>query len=50
MNDHSTRVSQLIQAVASFRIAREWEQFHSPRNLAMAIVTEAAELLAVPMG
>lgn len=29
----------------AFRAAREWEQFHSPRNLAVAISVEAGELL-----
>jgi NTP pyrophosphatase (non-canonical NTP hydrolase) len=29
----------------SFRGERDWEQFHTPRNLAAALVIEAAELL-----
>jgi len=33
------------QALLSFRREREWEQFHSPKNLAIAISIEAAELL-----
>jgi NTP pyrophosphatase (non-canonical NTP hydrolase) len=28
-----------------FAAAREWEQFHTPKNLAMALAVEAAELL-----
>lgn len=28
-----------------FARARDWEQFHSPKNLAMALVVEAAELV-----
>lgn len=32
-------------AVLAFRREREWEQFHSPQNLAVAIAVEAGELL-----
>ena len=34
-----------IDAAIAFRRARDWEQFHSPQNLAIAIVVESAELL-----
>jgi NTP pyrophosphatase (non-canonical NTP hydrolase) len=33
--------------VRSFVAARDWDQFHSPKNLAMALTVEAAELLEV---
>jgi len=33
------------QALLAFRAERDWEQFHSPRNLAVAIAVEAGELL-----
>ncbi len=29
----------------AFAVARDWEQFHSPKNLAMALIVEAAELV-----
>lgn len=32
-------------ALRAFNEAREWGQFHNPRNLAMALSVEAAELL-----
>ena len=35
----------LVKALLEFRSARDWEQFHSARNLAAAISVEAAELL-----
>ena len=35
----------LINHLLEFRRAREWEQFHSAKNLAAAISVEAAELL-----
>ena len=36
---------QLRDALREFAAARDWEQFHSPRNLAAALAVEAAELL-----
>jgi len=35
----------LRDALRSFAAARDWDQFHSPRNLAAALAVEAAELL-----
>ena len=35
----------LINALLEFRRVRDWEQFHTPRNLASALSVEAAELL-----
>lgn len=35
----------LQQRLAAFAAARDWGQFHSPKNLAMALSVEAAELL-----
>ena len=34
-----------LEAALAFRRERDWEQFHSPRNLAIAIAVEAGELL-----
>ena len=45
MPDDSTPVSALKEAVACFVAERDWEQFHSPKNLAMALAVEAAELM-----
>jgi NTP pyrophosphatase (non-canonical NTP hydrolase) len=33
------------ERLRAFARAREWEQFHTPKNLAMAIAVEAAELM-----
>ena len=38
-------LQSLIHALRDFAQAREWEQFHSPKNLAAALSVEAAELL-----
>ncbi len=35
----------LRQRLRAFAAARDWEQFHSPKNLASALIVEAAELL-----
>lgn len=34
-----------LQALRDFAVEREWDQFHSPENLAKSISIEAAELL-----
>ena len=31
--------------LAEFAAQRDWDQFHSPKNLAMALIAEAAELV-----
>lgn len=36
---------RLRGALREFAAARDWDQFHSPRNLATALAVEAAELL-----
>ena len=41
----SEALHALQQRVAEFAAAREWEPFHSPKNLAMALSVEAAELV-----
>ena len=45
MNDADTRLQEIKDRVLAFAKAREWEQFHSPKNLSMAISAEAAELM-----
>jgi dCTP diphosphatase len=41
MND----IESLKLALRDFAAARDWAQFHSPKNLAAALTVEAAELL-----
>jgi NTP pyrophosphatase (non-canonical NTP hydrolase) len=43
--DQQTTVAELRELIARFIAEREWEQFHDPKNLSMAIATEAAELM-----
>ena len=45
MSDSHTTVEQLRQLVRQFVDERDWQQFHSPKNLSMALAIEAAELM-----
>lgn len=45
MPDQSTTLAQLKQLVEDFVAERDWHQFHSPKNLTMAMTIEAAELM-----
>lgn len=38
-------ITDLSQRLAMFARARDWEQFHSPKNLSMALAGEVGELL-----
>jgi dCTP diphosphatase len=42
----STPLDDLALRLRHFASERDWEQFHSPKNLAMALVAEAGELAA----
>jgi NTP pyrophosphatase (non-canonical NTP hydrolase) len=35
----------LQKRLKQFAVERDWEQFHAPKNLAMALIVEAAELV-----
>jgi dCTP diphosphatase len=39
------KIEALQQRLQTFADERDWEQFHSPKNLSMALVVEAAELV-----
>jgi len=41
----SDSLEQLRRRLAAFARERDWEQFHSPKNLSMALIAEAAELV-----
>ena len=45
MPDTTTTVQELREAMARFVRERDWEQFHSPKNLVMGLSVEAAELM-----
>jgi NTP pyrophosphatase (non-canonical NTP hydrolase) len=43
--DERTTVGELKSKVEAFVAARQWERFHTGKNLAMSIAIEAAELM-----
>lgn len=45
MPDSSTTLSDLRDIVRRFVDERDWQQFHSPKNLSMSLAIEAAELM-----
>ena len=45
MNKQNIELKLAIQKLLNFRKYRDWEQFHNPKNLAISISLEAAELL-----
>ena len=40
-------MEDLIKKLRQFAKDRDWEQFHSPKNLSMALAVEAAEILEI---
>lgn len=45
LNDSATTISDLKHHLLAFVRERDWEQFHSPKNLSMALAAEAGELM-----
>lgn len=45
MSDSDTTIESLKRSVAEFSTEREWEPFHSLKNLAMSIAIESGELM-----
>ena len=45
MPDATTPLATLKDAVRDFAAERDWQQFHSPKNLVMGLAVEAAELM-----
>ncbi len=39
-------IEALTSEIRAFAVSRDWERFHTPKNLAMAIAGEAGELVA----
>ena len=40
-----SEINQIIDSLIKFRNERDWDQFHNPKDLALAINVEAGELL-----
>ena len=45
MRDSKTTLADIKSIVREFVDQRDWQQFHSPKNLSMALAIEAAELM-----
>ena len=45
-NDNDITISDLQKLIMDFVNKRDWEQFHSPKNLSLAIGSEVGELMA----
>ena len=45
MSDVERTIQELKDFMAAFVARRDWEQFHSPKNLAMGLAIETGELL-----
>lgn len=45
MSDSTTTIGELRELIRAFVEERDWRQFHSPKNLSMALAIEAAELM-----
>jgi NTP pyrophosphatase (non-canonical NTP hydrolase) len=45
LTDSSTTLAELKALVQAFARERDWEQFHAPKNLSMALAAEAGELM-----
>jgi dCTP diphosphatase len=43
--DHSYTLTQMRNIIRAFVAERDWEQFHTPKNLAMSVAIEAGELM-----
>ena len=41
----SLDLDKLKHKLHDFAVERDWDQFHSPKNLSMALIAEAAELV-----
>ena len=45
LTDAATTVAELKTCLLAFVRERDWEQFHSPKNLSMALAAESGELM-----
>jgi len=47
VTDNQQSQNRLLEQLIAFRDERKWDQFHTPKNLASALVVEASELLSI---
>ena len=46
MASEKSEIERLTSEIRAFAQARDWEQYHTPKNLVMAVAGEAGELVA----
>jgi dCTP diphosphatase len=46
MSTSASALDELLSDLRAFVAARDWRQFHDPKNLAMLVASEAGELVA----
>ena len=46
-DENLSELSKLREKIIAFRDARDWAQFHNPKDLAISLSLEAAELLEI---
>jgi NTP pyrophosphatase (non-canonical NTP hydrolase) len=39
------KIQQITEKILEFRDARDWKQFHNPKDMALSLVLEAAEVM-----
>ena len=47
MHMYKADLKDLEQRIVAFRDARDWKQFHNPKDMALSLVLEATELLEI---
>jgi NTP pyrophosphatase (non-canonical NTP hydrolase) len=47
MDTRGATIEALTEAVVSFRDARDWKQFHDPKDVCISLSLEASELLEI---
>jgi dCTP diphosphatase len=45
LSDSATTIAEIRNRLVAFVHERDWEQFHTPKNLSMALAAEAGELM-----
>jgi NTP pyrophosphatase (non-canonical NTP hydrolase) len=47
LKERSFMHREIVERIIKFRDDRDWRQFHTPKNLAMSLAVEAAELMEI---
>jgi dCTP diphosphatase len=42
-----SELNDLLDAIRAFNAARDWDRYHTPKNLSVALMIEAAELAEI---